>query len=216
MLKTSLLASFVVCAGACASAPHVDPNAPIGRPTSPQSAYTDPGGAFQVDFFSSPSSIVESKTDEGVKFPAFNTTGSITGYALGAKSDKRGQLLFSTTISFTDGKTPEGLCKTLMPGMFKKMADKLTMTPAENAADPEIQQHKTPGIFSMTTESPSVEGKSEVKGLLHVICDERAAGRVVALTLASLAGTEADPLNRWFICSLRLPGDVTTCPWRMR
>lgn len=216
MRKSLLLASLLVWAGACASAPRVDPNAPVSKPSATLSAYADPGGAFQVDFFSSPSSLVESKTEEGVNFPAFNTSGSVTGYAIGAKSDSRGQLLFSTAIAFTDGKTPEGFCKTLLPGMFKKMADKMTMTAATSDAEPEFRESKTSNLYTMTMEFPAVEGKTEVKGMMHAVCDERTAGRVVALMLAGLAGSAADPLNRWFVCSLRFPGNVDTCPWPMR
>ena len=69
-----------------------------------------------------------------------------------------------------------------------------------------MESHGLPSrVHVSTTEYPSLDGKSAVKGLPHVICDERAAGRVVALTLASLADTEADPLNRWFTCSLSCP-----------
>jgi hypothetical protein len=201
-------ASMSACAGA-----HPSAETPISAAgAAPKDAdaeggftpFTDPTYGFQIDFFGTPERG-ETKTEEASQV-------TLTGYTASAGGEDRVQLLNVQIMRFPGGDTPERFrCKEILPALLSGMAvDRLGCgTTVSNLA---LLEHDPAGVFSITGDVPNCGGIAEAKTRIHVVCDQRTVGQVETYSLAAIAEQADDPMNKWFTCSLKLRGDVLTCP----
>jgi len=179
----------------------------VEKPAGTFVTLSDPALGFQIDFFR-PFERGDTKTREGPR-------ATVSGFTAFAKDKKRAQLLNVQTVEFATGKVPENSgCKVLLPRLFKKAAgDRASCT---QVTDVDLLEHDPDGVYSITGDASSCLHIPDAKAVVHVACDQRAPGRIAAFSLLAFADDLSDPINRWFVCSLKLHGDVVTCPWGAR
>ncbi len=187
-----------------AAGPGEDDKAPVQKPAKGFTTFTDPKYGFQADLFG--------EQDRGETHTVNGPKGTATIYTVGTKDHDRVQILNVQAVKFPSGKTPEGVgCKALLPTLLKEIAvDRLACGAPSN---PRLLQHDPAGVFSITVDVPGCLKVPQAKGTIHTVCDERAPGQIVMLALAAIAEDAEDPMNKWFLCSVKLKGDVLTCPW---
>jgi len=179
----------------------------VRKPDASFVTLSDPTLGFQVDFFR-PFERGDVKAHRGPK-------ATVSGFTAFAKDKQRAQLLNVQTVVFATGKIPAGSgCKALLPRLFKEAAgDRASCV---HVTDVDLLEHDPAGVYSITGDASGCLQVPEAKAVVHVACDERSPGRIAAFSLLAFADDLSDPINRWFVCSLKLTGDVVTCPWGAR
>lgn len=223
MTRLALPAVLAVLSCACASAPPArtgeakaagpgatsGANAPKDGAPAPGeiSPFSDAAYGFRVDF-SGPFERGETQTQSGPQ-------GTVSGYSTVWKSADRVQILNVQAVTFAGGEIPEKRgCKALLPILFKEMAvERLECGPVSNVR---LLEHLPDGVYSITGDVARCAGIDEARTTIHAVCDQRKEGAIVATLLAAIGKEQEDPMNRWFLCSLLLRGDVITCPWRVK
>lgn len=179
-----------------------------GPPGAEQPApFTDAAYGFRVDFFG-PAERGKTQTQSGPQ-------GTVSGYSTVMKSADRVQILNVQAVTFASGEVPAKRdCKALLPILFKEMAvERLECGPVSNVR---LLEHVPAGVYSITGDVARCAGIDEARTTIHAVCDQRKKGEIVATLLAAIGKEAEDPMNRWFLCSLLLRGDIVTCPWKVK
>ena len=199
----------VACGGASADAPPPNAAAPAGKAKAQPAkesfvTFEDKDLGYQVDFFGKP--------DRGETKTRTGPDATVKAYSVSATGQDHAQLLNVQAVNFAGGKAPEEHgCRPMLPAFFKEMAaDRAECGPVRNV---KLLEHDPKGVYSITGEASGCTGIPESKAVVHVACDERVAGKMTVYSMIGLSSDPIDPMNRWFLCSLKLAGNVITCPW---
>lgn len=184
-----------------------DPNAPASPQTPgapPMVVFEDPARGFSLDFF------IEPQRKDAP--PSDGPNGRVSGYVLVAGAKERAQLLQLVDLELAPDAPPDQTeCQAMLPRIFEGFTrDEAS---CESVEDVRLLEHDAAGVYSISATGRSCLEIPDSTTYVHTVCDGRVPGRRLFFVLLGAGNDSQDPFNRWYVCSLKLSGEVVTCPW---